>query len=75
MRNRTVLLATASPPCFTWLMSSNAVLKETTSRCPVCIAAVAARVERRADGATVMRKSCAAHGDFETILATDPARY
>ncbi|MFZ9913791.1 MAG: radical SAM protein [Phycisphaerales bacterium] len=56
-------------------MSSNAVLKETTSRCPVCIAAVAARVERRADGATVMRKSCAAHGDFETILATDPARY
>jgi len=75
MRNRAALLATASPPCFTWLMSSNAVLKETTSRCPVCIVAVAARVERRADGATVMRKSCAVHGDFETILATDPARY
>ncbi|MFM7050661.1 MAG: radical SAM protein [Planctomycetota bacterium] len=50
------------------------IVKETTSRCPVCMASVAATVVRR-DGQVVMRKSCAAHGAFETVLAADGARY
>ena len=49
-------------------------LKTTTSRCPVCLAQIPADITRRGD-TVVMTKSCAAHGAFEAILATDATRY
>ena len=52
----------------------SAHIKSTESRCPVCLARIPARVARRGD-AVVMTKSCAAHGEFEAILAHDASRY
>ena len=49
-------------------------LKTTTSRCPVCLAQIPADITRHGDS-VVMTKSCAAHGAFEAILATDATRY
>jgi uncharacterized radical SAM superfamily Fe-S cluster-containing enzyme len=52
----------------------SAHIKSTESRCPVCLARIPAQVARRCD-AVVMTKSCAAHGEFEAILAHDASRY
>lgn len=43
-------------------------IKETQSRCPVCNAAVQARVFAQ-DGRVFMEKTCAAHGAFRVLVA------
>ncbi len=50
------------------------LLKTTTSRCPVCLSSVPARVEQRGQE-VVMTKSCVSHGEFTAIIATDASRY
>ncbi len=50
------------------------LVKSTTSRCPVCLATVAAEV-REAQGRVVMHKSCPEHGRFDVTIARDSRFY
>lgn len=49
-------------------------IKQTTSRCPVCVTPIAASI-REIGGKVFMVKTCAAHGRFEVQLASNAARY
>ena len=49
-------------------------LKQTTSVCSHCLESVPAEVVER-DGRVLLRKTCAAHGDEEALLASDARLY
>ncbi len=71
----TMHLAGATRLCFSALMPvDSSPLKVTSSRCPVCLRPISARVVQRGDS-IVMAKSCAEHGDFETLLSASAAHY
>ncbi|HSJ01381.1 MAG: radical SAM protein [Verrucomicrobium sp.] len=55
-------------------ISGATVLKETTSRCPVCGVKCPAVVVRRA-GAVYLERTCALHGEFSACLASDERFY
>ncbi len=60
------------------LIRSESLLKETTSRCPVCGRACTGEVWKRGDGAASsvwMVRSCPEHGEAEACLATDARFY
>ncbi len=56
------------------VLSPAKLVKQTTSRCPVCHASIAAEVVDR-DGEIVMTKRCPDHGPFEVVIAGDPRFY
>ncbi|MCH8316594.1 MAG: hypothetical protein IIA64_11525, partial [Planctomycetes bacterium] len=49
-------------------------LKQTTSRCPVCLEPIPAEVHER-HGRIIMSKACPEHGHFEVTIADDPRFY
>lgn len=49
-------------------------IKTTQSLCPVCLQRIDAEVVRR-NGAVWMRKTCAEHGEFSALLASDAMHY
>lgn len=49
-------------------------IKTTLSICPICLEPVSAEVYRK-NGAVWMRKTCAEHGDFSALLASDARHY
>lgn len=55
------------------IITGSRPIKRTTSRCPVCHAAIAAEVVER--GAVYLEKSCPEHGRFDVLLASDPRFY
>lgn len=60
------------------VVSSEELLKPTTSRCPVCARPVAAEVWRVGDGKhgrVVLRKNCPEHGATEICLSSDARFY
>jgi len=53
---------------------ASGLLKETTSRCPVCHASAPARVLER-DGQIFLRRTCAEHGPSESRISSDARFY
>src|SRR2546423_478257 len=58
----------------TQTVPAQSVLKQTTSRCPVCQAPCPARVVKR-EGKVFMERTCAAHGEFSACIASDERFY